>query len=56
MMEIFELLVAESYIHIISINKFMNRVSDSHMYERIESCNINKSIYHTICVKKDWEL
>jgi hypothetical protein len=56
MMEILELLVAESYMHIISIDKFMNRISDSYMYERIESCNINKSISHTICVKRDWEL
>jgi hypothetical protein len=56
MMEILKLLVAESYIHIISIGKFMNRISDSHMYERIKYCNINESISHTICVKRDWEL
>jgi hypothetical protein len=41
-MVILELLDAESYVHIISIDKFMNRISDSHMYERNEYCNINK--------------
>jgi len=55
MMEFLELLDAESYIHITSIDKFMNTVSDSHMYECIECCNINKSISHMICVKTDWE-
>lgn len=38
MMEILELLDAESYIHVIIIDKFMNRISDSHMYERIKYC------------------
>ena len=56
MMEIFELLGTESYIHIISIDKFMNRISVSHMYECIKYCNINKSISRMICVKTDWDL
>jgi len=55
MMEILELLDTESYI-LISIDKLMNRISVSHMYECIEHCNINKSISHMICVKTDWEL
>jgi hypothetical protein len=48
MMEILELLDAESYIHIISIDKFMSRISDSHRYERIQYCNINKSILYSL--------
>jgi len=55
-MEILESLDAGSYIHIISTDKFMNRIRDSHMYECIKYCNINKSISHMICVKTDWEL
>ena len=56
MMEILELLDAESYIHIISIDKFMNTISDSHMHEHIKYCNVSKSISHMICVKTYWEL
>jgi hypothetical protein len=56
MMEILELLDAERYIHVISIDKFMNRISDSHMYEHIEYSNKNKSISHMIHVRTDWEL